>query len=122
MVEQQLAVHLAETLFGFAGSLNAGAVDTVVSTATLPEPEIAELEKKYVADNAMVVDGRGGRRGGGAFWRGALAALVTIAAVAALGGLAWVATARWRQEHLTTWAGGAAGYQPMMPADEGQPL
>ncbi len=125
LVEQQVAGHLAETLFGFAGGLGAGAVDTVVSTATLPEPDLKQLEKLYIAEYpqaAAAAPAAARSNGNGGFWRGALAAMVTMAAVAALGGLAWVATAQWREEHLASWAGGGAGYQPMMPADEGQQL
>lgn len=122
VVEQQLAVHLAQTLFGFATFLNGGAVDKVVHTANLPQPDIAQLEKKYVADHPEAVHTERGGGGSGGFWRGALAALVTVAAVASLGALAWVATAQWRQEHLAEWTGKTAGYQPMMPTDEGQQL
>lgn len=53
-VEQQLALHLAQTLFGFTGGLTGGAVDRVVSTAT--RTDLDALKKKYIAENPEADD------------------------------------------------------------------
>lgn len=111
-VEQQLALHLAQTLFGFTGGLSGAAADRVVSTAT--STDLDALKKKYVADNPEIVGSTS--RSEHSTAKTVVSSLVGMTAGSmVVAGLGFFAYRRWQARNYHTADGASRDGYAMMP-------
>lgn len=110
-VEQQLALHLAQTLFGLTGGLMGGTVDHVVSTAT--RNDLDALKKKYVAENPQAGEPKHSDHSTA---KAVAGSVIGVAAAGLIAGAAFFMYHKWQSSRLTGDGSYRDGYA-MMPVD-----